>query len=46
MNLPDLFVPGLDECGCLAFERWHPPPVDDFATPSDLARIISAFRGW
>jgi hypothetical protein len=46
MNLPDLFVSGLDECGCLTFQRWHPPPVGDFATPSDLARIISAFRGW
>jgi hypothetical protein len=46
MNLPDLFVTGLDERGCLTFQRWRPPPVDDFATPSDLARIISAFRGW
>jgi hypothetical protein len=46
MNLPDLFVSGLDESGCLSFQRWRPPPVDDFATPSDLARIISAFRGW
>src|SRR5262249_5736609 len=46
MNLPDLFVSGLDECGCLTFQRWRPPPVDDFATPSDLARIISAFREW
>ncbi len=46
MNLPDLFVPGLDGSGCLTFARWHPPSVADFATPSDLARIISAFRGW
>jgi hypothetical protein len=46
MNLPDLFVPGLDGGGCLSFARWHPPSVADFATPSDLARIISAFRGW
>ena len=46
MNLPDLFVSGLDEGGHLTFQRWRPPPVDDFATPSDLTRIITAFRGW
>ena len=46
MNLPDLFVSGLDERGRLTFKRWGPPPVGDFATPSDLARIISAFRRW
>jgi hypothetical protein len=46
MNLPDLFVSGLDERGHLTFQRWRPPPVEDFATPADLARIITAFRGW
>src|SRR5262249_32840259 len=46
MNLPDLFVAGLDERGHFTFKRWRPPPVEDFATPSDLARIITAFRGW
>jgi hypothetical protein len=46
MNLPDLFVSGLDERGHFIFKRWCPPPVEDFATPSDLARIITAFRGW
>src|SRR2546423_6948240 len=46
MNLPDLFVTGLDERGHFTFKRWCPPPVGDFATPSDLARIITAFRGW
>jgi hypothetical protein len=46
MNLPDLFVSGLDEQGHFTFKPWCPPPVEDFATPSDLARIITAFRGW
>jgi hypothetical protein len=46
MNLPDLFVSGLDEKGNITFRRWCPPSVEDFATPSDLARIITAFRGW
>jgi hypothetical protein len=46
MNLPELFVTGVDEQGRFAFKRWGPPPVDDFATPADLARIISAFRKW
>jgi hypothetical protein len=46
MNLPDLFVSGLDAQGNFTFQRWCPPPVEDFATPSDLARIISAFREW
>src|SRR5215469_14953106 len=46
MNLPDLFVTGLDERGRFTFKRWCPPPVGDFATPSDLARIILAFREW
>jgi hypothetical protein len=46
MNLPDLFVSGLDERGHFTFKPWCPPPVEDFATPSDLARIITAFRGW
>src|SRR6516162_8237796 len=46
MNLPDLFVSGLDERGRLTFKRWGPPPAGDFATPSDLARIITAFRRW
>src|SRR4051812_15675526 len=46
MNLPDLFVTGLDERGHFTFKRWCPPPVGEFATPSDLARIITALRGW
>jgi hypothetical protein len=46
MNLPDLFVSGVDERGHLTFKRWGPPPVGDFATPSDLGRIITAFRRW
>src|SRR5260370_32479410 len=46
MNLPELFVTGLDEGGDFAFKRWCPPPVGEFATPADLARIITAFRGW
>jgi hypothetical protein len=46
MNLPELFVTGVDERGRLAFMRWCPPTVEEFATPADLARIISAFRGW
>jgi hypothetical protein len=46
MDLPELFVTGLDEQGHFAFKPWCPPPVGDFATPADLARIITAFRGW
>jgi hypothetical protein len=46
MNLPELFVTGLDDQGHFTFQRWSPPPVEDFATPTDLARIITAFRGW
>jgi hypothetical protein len=46
MNLPELFVSGLDERGQFTFKRWSPPPVGDFATPADLARIITAFRDW
>jgi hypothetical protein len=46
MILPDLFVSGVDERGGLTFQGWSPPPVDDFATPSDLGRIICALRGW
>jgi hypothetical protein len=46
MNLPELFVTGLDERGHFAFKRWCPPPVQDFATPADLARLITAFRAW
>src|SRR5262245_57948822 len=46
MNLPDHFVTGLDERGDFTFKRWSPPPVGDFATPADLARIIAAFREW
>src|SRR6516225_2693071 len=46
MSLPDLFVSGLDERGHFTFKQWRPPAVEDFATPSDLARIITAFRGW
>jgi hypothetical protein len=46
MNLPELFVTGVDERGHFTFQPWCPPPVGDFATPADLARIIAAFRGW
>src|SRR5215470_10140898 len=46
MNLPELFVTGLDEGGDFTFKRWCPPSVGEFATPADLARIITAFRGW
>src|SRR5262245_5146545 len=46
MNLPELSVTGLDERGHLTFKQWRPPPVGDFATPADLAGIITAFRGW
>jgi hypothetical protein len=46
MNLPELFVTGLDEGGDFTFKRWCPPAVGEFATPADLARIITAFRGW
>jgi hypothetical protein len=46
MNLPELFVTGLDERGDFTFRPWCPPPVGDFATPADLARIITAFRAW
>jgi hypothetical protein len=46
MNLPELFVTGLDEQGHFAFKRWCPPPVEDFATPADLARLITTFREW
>ncbi len=46
MNLPELFVTGLDAQGDFTFRPWCPPPVDDFATPADLARIIAAFRSW
>src|SRR5262249_31218744 len=46
MNLPELFVTGLDEGGDFTFKRWCPPPVGEFATPADLARIITAFREW
>jgi hypothetical protein len=46
MNLPEFFVTGLDDQGHFTFQPWCPPPVDDFATPGDLARIIAAFRGW
>jgi hypothetical protein len=46
MNLPDLFVTGLDARGRFTFQRWCPPPVEGFATPSDLARIVTAFRDW
>src|SRR5262245_19018548 len=46
MNLPDLFVSGLDERGRLTFKRWGPPPVGDFATPADLGGILSALRRW
>ena len=46
MDLPALFVTGLDERGQFTFKPWRPPAVGDFATPVDLARIITAFRGW
>jgi hypothetical protein len=46
MDLPALFVTGLDERGQFAFKPWCPPSVGDFATPIDLARIITAFRSW
>jgi hypothetical protein len=46
MNLPELFVTGLDERGDFTFRPWCPPPVGEFATPADLARIITAFREW
>jgi hypothetical protein len=46
MNLPELFVTGLDERGQFTFKRWCPPPIEDFAAPADLARIITAFRSW
>jgi hypothetical protein len=46
MNLPELIVTGLDEQGQFTFKRWNPPPVGDFATPVDLARIVTAFREW
>ena len=46
MDLPELFVTGVDERGHFTFKRWGPPPVQDFATPADLARLIAAFRTW
>src|SRR5215207_2235586 len=46
MNLPELFVTGLNEQGHFTFKPWCPPAVEDFATPADLARIITAFRAW
>src|SRR5262249_53867593 len=46
MNLPELFVTGLDAQGDFTFRPWCPPPMDDFATPADLAQIIAAFRRW
>ncbi len=46
MNLPELFVTGLDERGRFTFKRWRPPPIEDFATPADLARLITSFRSW
>jgi hypothetical protein len=46
MNLPELFVTGLDERGQFTFRKWCPPAVEEFATPADLARIITAFREW
>ena len=46
MDLPELFVTGLDERGHFTFKPWRPPPVEEFATPANLARIIAAFRGW
>jgi hypothetical protein len=46
MDLPELFVTGADEQGQFTFKRWRPPPVEDFATPADLGRLITAFRTW
>ena len=46
MELPALFVTGLDERGRFSFKPWRPPSVGDFATPIDLAQIIAAFRAW
>jgi hypothetical protein len=46
MDLPALFVTGLDERGHFTFQPWRPPSVGDFATPFDLAGIITAFRAW
>lgn len=46
MDLPELFVTGLDEQRRFTFKPWRPPSVADFATPADLARIITAFREW
>jgi hypothetical protein len=46
MDLPELFVTGLDERGHFTFRPWRPPPVGDFATPADLARILTTFREW
>src|SRR5262245_6983665 len=46
MNLPELFVTGLDAEGDFTFKPWSPPAVGEFATPADLARIITAFREW
>src|SRR5262249_782519 len=46
MDLPELFVTGVDERGHFTFKGWRPPPVQDFATPADLARLIAAFRTW
>lgn len=46
MDLPELFVTGLDERGHFTFKPWCPPPVGDFATPADLVRILTAFRRW
>jgi hypothetical protein len=46
MDLPALFVTGLDERGQFTFKPWRPPAVSDFATPGDLAGIITAFRAW
>jgi hypothetical protein len=46
MNLPERFVTGLDAQGNFTFRPWCPPPVDDFATPADLAQNIAAFRNW
>jgi hypothetical protein len=46
MELPALFVTGLDERGHFTFQPWCPPAVGDFATPVDVARIITAFRSW
>jgi hypothetical protein len=46
MDLPELFVTGVNERGDFTFKRWRPPPVQDFASPVDLARLVSAFRSW